>query len=62
VVIEPATDAVAGAVEVAAAGPRRLRTGRLSSYALTAVAATALLALGLTLAATGHFPGVGASR
>jgi NADH-quinone oxidoreductase subunit L len=61
-VIEPATEAVAGAVEVAGLGPRRLRTGRLSSYALTAVAATALLALGVTLAATGHFPGVGASR
>jgi len=61
-VIEPTTEAMAGAVEVAAAGPRRLRTGRLSSYALTAVAATALLALGVTLAATGHFPGVGASR
>jgi NADH-quinone oxidoreductase subunit L len=61
-VIEPAGEAVAGAVEVAARAERRLRTGRLSSYALTAVAATALLALGATLAATGHFPGVGGSR
>jgi NADH-quinone oxidoreductase subunit L len=61
-VVDPATDAVAEAVEAAAGGARRLQTGRLSSYVLTVVAATALLALGATLAATGHFPGVGASR
>jgi NADH:ubiquinone oxidoreductase subunit 5 (subunit L)/multisubunit Na+/H+ antiporter MnhA subunit len=61
-VVDPATDAVADAVETAAGGVRRLQTGRLSSYVLTVVATTALLALGMTLAATGHFPGVGASR
>jgi NADH-quinone oxidoreductase subunit L len=61
-VIEPAAGAVPDALEVAADAERRMRTARLSSYALTAVAATALLALGVTLAATGHFPGVGASR
>jgi NADH-quinone oxidoreductase subunit L len=61
-VVDPLTDAVADGLEVAATGARRLQTGRLSSYLLTAVAATALLALGVTLAATGHLPGVGASR
>lgn len=61
-VVDPVTDAVAEAVAVTGSGARRFATGRLSSYALTAVAATALLALGVTLAATGHFPGVGASR
>jgi hypothetical protein len=61
-VVDPLTDAVADGLEVAATGARRLQTGRLSSYLLTAVAATALLALGVTLAATGHLPGVGLSR
>lgn len=61
-VVDPVTDAVADGLEVAATGARRLQAGRLSSYLLTAVAATALLALGVTLAATGHLPGVGASR
>jgi NADH:ubiquinone oxidoreductase subunit 5 (subunit L)/multisubunit Na+/H+ antiporter MnhA subunit len=61
-VLEPLADAVGGGLDVAAGGARRLQAGRLSSYALTAVAATALLALGATLAATGHLPGVGGSR
>ncbi|HEY0410910.1 MAG TPA: proton-conducting transporter membrane subunit, partial [Candidatus Dormibacteraeota bacterium] len=61
-VVDPVTDAVADGLEVAVTGARRLQTGRLSSYLLTAVAATALLALGVTLAATGHLPGVGLSR
>jgi NADH-quinone oxidoreductase subunit L len=60
--VEPVVDAVGEGVELAGATARRLQTGRLSGYRLTVVAGTALLALGVTLAATGHLPGVGASR
>ena len=60
------TDAVAdAAVEtVAASGVelRRLQSGRLQGYTLGAAAGVALFAAGVALAATGHLPGVGASR
>jgi NADH-quinone oxidoreductase subunit L len=61
-VVDPLTDAVGESVVVAAATVRRLRVRRLSGYALTTVGGVTLLALGITLAATGHLPGVGASR
>ena len=60
------TDAVAeAAVEAVAdtgAELRRLQTGRLQAYTLGAAAGVALFAAGVALAATGHLPGVGASR
>jgi NADH-quinone oxidoreductase subunit L len=60
------TDAVAdGAVQSAGAAAltvRRLQSGRLQLYTLRAVVGVGLLAVGVTLAATGHFPGVGGSR
>jgi NADH-quinone oxidoreductase subunit L len=60
-VVDPLTDAVAESVEVAGEVSRGLQPRRLSGYALTAVTGITLLALGVTLAATGHLPGVGAS-
>jgi NADH-quinone oxidoreductase subunit L len=63
---EDVTDAIIeGSVEsagAAAATVRRLQNGRLQVYTLRAVVGVGLLAVGVTLAATGHFPGVGASR
>jgi len=59
---EPVVDAVGEGLEVAAATSRWMPGARLSAYLITAVAGMALLALGVTLAATGHLPGVGASR
>jgi len=60
------TDAVAGgaveSVGVAAGEMRRLQTGRLQIYAISAMAGVVLVVGGITLAATGHFPGVGAAR
>jgi NADH-quinone oxidoreductase subunit L len=60
------TDAVAlgtsEAVSVMGAQAPRLARGRIQGYGAGAVAALLLIAGGITLAATGHLPGVGAAR
>jgi NADH-quinone oxidoreductase subunit L len=43
-------------------GVRRLQTGRLQAYGIGAFAGLLVIAAGVTLAATGHFPGVGSAR
>lgn len=54
--------ATADAVRLAGAAGRRLQTGRLQAYTLAAVSTVVVLVGGVTLAATGHLPGVGGSR
>lgn len=54
--------AVADSVGLAGTTARRLQTGRLQAYTLTAVASVAVLVGAVTLAASGHLFGIGASR
>ena len=60
------TDVIAeGAVEGMGdlgAGVRRLQTGRIHAYGITAFVGVLLVAGGVTLAATGHLPHVGSAR
>jgi NADH-quinone oxidoreductase subunit L len=60
--VDPLVDAVGESVEVAGEVSSTIQPRRLSGYALTAVSGVTLLAVAVTLAATGHLPGVGASR
>jgi NADH-quinone oxidoreductase subunit L len=60
--VDPLVEAVGASVEVGGEVAGGVQPRRLSGYALTAVSGVTLLALGVTLAATGHLPGVGASR
>lgn len=43
-------------------GVRRLQTRRIQTYGIGAFAGLLIIAAGVTLAATGHFPGVGSAR
>jgi NADH-quinone oxidoreductase subunit L len=60
------TDAIAEGAEEGMADlgteVRRLQTGRIQAYGVGAFVGVLLIAGGVTLAATGHFPGVGAAR
>jgi NADH-quinone oxidoreductase subunit L len=61
-ITDAVADGIADGVRAAAVEGRRLQGGRLQAYALTAFVGVVLMAGGFTLAATGHFPGVGATR
>jgi NADH-quinone oxidoreductase subunit L len=60
------TDAIAEGAEIGmtdiGAEVRRAQTGRIQAYGVGAFAGVLLIAGAVTLAATGHFPGVGAAR
>ena len=61
-ITDAVADGIADGVRATALEARRLQGGRLQAYALTAFVGVVLMAGGFTLAATGHFPGVGATR
>ncbi|HET9052051.1 MAG TPA: NADH-quinone oxidoreductase subunit L [Candidatus Dormibacteraeota bacterium] len=60
------TDAIAEGAEAGVVDlgqeVRRLQTGRIQTYGLGAFVGVLLIAAGVTLAATGHLPGVGGAR